>query len=479
MILIERWKRRIYALSLVASLMAVTNRAMGAGSFFKEESTPSPIPSAAAPAPTHNAGSIAPSPVVPSPIVTVAPQAAPMPSPIVTGPKPVRDLRNIPEADWRSLGLFIAQKRGLANVSPDFLSGWVGLSDCAQWMRARTDEFAMEDLRSKARAAIAEASRVTRVRIKLDVALREYDFSKRAFPLDPITQNTALRVNIRTQCPGLYLWRSSSGFPVTVNVTMMKDAPWDPDIPVPPEQAHTIVERMQGNRNATAELVVDLDDIMPSPLSYVATLSAEPVAMFIWRDPSETQYVGAIGRFEPGANLARAVEPSPVETQHTHITSIGPSFAGGLASSQHERQSTETPAASANSSTALANIPAPMRMAMRPAETAAPTVVTGAVSEVINEATLLVAGHAVRLADIEPSGSPILAKQFAHWLQLQGSHVSCQLGPHGYRCLTPKGVDIAQAAIMNGAGRPAPYASHDYFAAEAEAEARRRGVWAR
>jgi penicillin-binding protein 1A len=83
------------------------------------------------------------------------------------------------------------------------------------------------------------------------------------------------------------------------------------------------------------------------------------------------------------------------------------------------------------------------------------------------------------LAWIEPSGSPHLTRQFAYWLKLQGSKVDCKPKPQGYRCLTSRQIDVAQAAIMNGAGRAAPGAPSEYLSAQAQAETQRRGVWAR
>lgn len=445
---------------LAAGVMA-SNAAMGA-SFFSQTTTPSPAPSAIAPTPAPSA--IAPTPahsaegentasVAPTPAVVHGP-----PPPVATAPEPVHHLLDIPEADWQSLGPFIAQKQGVQALSRDFLSDWAALTDCKEWQRVKTDEFAMEDLRSKARASLASAPAVHRVRIKLNTTLGEYDFTRQGFPLEPITSTTVFRIPMRSQCPWLYFGHSNEGFPGFITIAVARDASWYPGLPLAHEQAHAVVEEMRGNRNVSAELVVDLQNISASPYGGV-TLSADPVAMFIWRDPKETRFIGAVGQVDPGAELARPLQSS-----------------GAMASPI----AVATPASKplVRPSLAAFNTPAPTEPT--PATQTAPAAnIKGFVTEVLNEATLLVGGRTVHLASIEPSGSATLTRQFTRWLRSQGPYVTCEPRDHGYRCLTSNGVDVAQAAIMNGAGRPAAGAPPDYFVAQNKAETHRRGMWAK
>ena len=46
-----------------------------------------------------------------------------------------------------------------------------------------------------------------------------------------------------------------------------------------------------------------------------------------------------------------------------------------------------------------------------------------------------------------------------------------------YRCFTSSGVDVAEAAILNGAGRVGDGAAPSYREREAEARQGRRGLW--
>jgi endonuclease YncB( thermonuclease family) len=112
-----------------------------------------------------------------------------------------------------------------------------------------------------------------------------------------------------------------------------------------------------------------------------------------------------------------------------------------------------------------------------PAVPAAAASVRGAVSKVPNAATLVVGDQRVRLSGIDP-GPPAALGPFERWVEAQGALV-CEPQAHTgrYRCLTGGGIDVAQAAILNGAGRVGDGASPAYRESETEARSAKRGFW--
>jgi endonuclease YncB( thermonuclease family) len=108
-----------------------------------------------------------------------------------------------------------------------------------------------------------------------------------------------------------------------------------------------------------------------------------------------------------------------------------------------------------------------------------PEVLSGAPS-VVDTATLVVDGHRVLL-----SGLVGLTGQFAQGLQTfiagYGNAVTCTLiglGPY-YRCVTAsQNVDVAEAALLNGAARASADATPSQRSKETQARNAGRGVWA-
>jgi endonuclease YncB( thermonuclease family) len=108
---------------------------------------------------------------------------------------------------------------------------------------------------------------------------------------------------------------------------------------------------------------------------------------------------------------------------------------------------------------------------------AASGVIRGLVTRVPNAATLVVADQRLRLSGIDPGPGEALAP-FESWVRGQGALMcepDAQTGR--YRCLTSGGVDVAEAAILNGAGRVGDGASPEYRASETQARTARRGLW--
>jgi endonuclease YncB( thermonuclease family) len=101
----------------------------------------------------------------------------------------------------------------------------------------------------------------------------------------------------------------------------------------------------------------------------------------------------------------------------------------------------------------------------------------GTVSKVANAATLVVADQRIRLLGIDPGPQTVLAP-FEKWVEAQGAldcRPEAQTGR--YRCLTSGGIDVAQAAILNGSGRVGDGASPTYRDSETQARDAKRGLW--
>jgi endonuclease YncB( thermonuclease family) len=136
------------------------------------------------------------------------------------------------------------------------------------------------------------------------------------------------------------------------------------------------------------------------------------------------------------------------------------------------------------SSGAAATAPAPppsTNPPTTPAAAAPPSgpagTIRGTVSKVPNAATLVVADQRIRLSGIDPGPQAVLAP-FEKWVEAQGA-LDCEpeAQTDRYRCLTGGGVDVAQAAILNGSGRVGDGAPPAYRDSETQARNAGRGLW--
>jgi hypothetical protein len=135
--------------------------------------------------------------------------------------------------------------------------------------------------------------------------------------------------------------------------------------------------------------------------------------------------------------------------------------------------STDVPPAALETAPAKAAAPG----AATPEATSAPAVLRGPVTGVPNAATLVVADQRIRLSGIDPGPLTVLSS-FETWIRAQGPLVcepDAQTGR--YRCFTSGGVDVAEAAILNGAGRVGDGATPGYRERETEARQAHRGLW--
>lgn len=98
-------------------------------------------------------------------------------------------------------------------------------------------------------------------------------------------------------------------------------------------------------------------------------------------------------------------------------------------------------------------------------------------AEVLDTATLSVAGQQVALAGISGVAGE-LAGKLQQSIRSHGGAVQCVASSGGgYLCTLPDGVDVARLALFNGAARPGEDASADYRAQAEAARAARRGLW--
>jgi endonuclease YncB( thermonuclease family) len=123
-------------------------------------------------------------------------------------------------------------------------------------------------------------------------------------------------------------------------------------------------------------------------------------------------------------------------------------------------------------SPAAATAPEPMPL---PPPEPQPMPVSGTVEQVIDTGTLKIQGETIALAGIKGLGSPY-RDQLAKFIEEQGSQIRCEPIGDRYICFVSN-VDLALAALTNGAARLAADATPQYRQAETEARRNRRGIF--
>ncbi len=108
---------------------------------------------------------------------------------------------------------------------------------------------------------------------------------------------------------------------------------------------------------------------------------------------------------------------------------------------------------------------------------ALPDTIKGRV-KVLTTASLIVDGHRIGLYGIKGLGGAY-ASQMRALIESRGGVVTCIRYDTLYVCSLPGNLDIARAALYNGAAHPADDASPDYRDQADSARLARKGVWAR
>lgn len=120
----------------------------------------------------------------------------------------------------------------------------------------------------------------------------------------------------------------------------------------------------------------------------------------------------------------------------------------------------------------LANVVAPQSMPLPPPPSLE---LSGTVEQVIDTGTLKIEGETVVLAGIKGLGSPY-RDQLAKFIEEQGSQIRCMATGERHTCFVGS-VDLALAALTNGAARLATDATPQYREAADEAQRNRRGIF--
>jgi endonuclease YncB( thermonuclease family) len=97
-------------------------------------------------------------------------------------------------------------------------------------------------------------------------------------------------------------------------------------------------------------------------------------------------------------------------------------------------------------------------------------------AQVVDTGTLIVNGQRLALAGVEGEGGEY-ARQLQSLIASQGGTVTCTPQGRGFVCQLANGMDIARAALYNGAARAADDASDDYRQQAESARSGRRGIW--
>jgi len=135
------------------------------------------------------------------------------------------------------------------------------------------------------------------------------------------------------------------------------------------------------------------------------------------------------------------------------------------------------PAVGQGGAPAGAEAAAPPPATSPPTAAAAPGVIHGSVTRVPNAATLVVGDQRLRLSGIDPGKQEALPP-FENWVRGQGA-LTCEPDAQTgrYHCFTGGGLDVAEAAILNGAGRVGDGATPAYRESETQARTAKRGLW--
>lgn len=110
-----------------------------------------------------------------------------------------------------------------------------------------------------------------------------------------------------------------------------------------------------------------------------------------------------------------------------------------------------------------------------PAPPPQPLVLNGTVEKVIDTGTLKIGGETVLLAGVRGLGSPY-RDQLEKFIEEQGSEVRCMPSGVRHTCYVSN-VDLALAALTNGAAQLAPDATEQYRQAAEEARRNHRGIF--
>jgi hypothetical protein len=418
--------------------------------------------------------------LLPSPTAAPAEPAVAAASPSRKPAEPVVNLQALPVGDWQKLSRYHAGKIG--ELSNQYLDDWYGTINCNAYKRDRRDEFAMAEHRKEAQRELASAHVGNRIRVPLQLTLGEYDFDQKSFALDPLKKGDVIRIQETDRCR---VYSHDEGIPYTFDISLDEDAPWRPLLPMAETDAHAVVQSFQqsGRREVSAEMVVDLGEV------YRNVIDARPVALYVWKDDEHRVFLGAVGNAlrdsEARQSEAASLSVPPVEptnsaapngtSQPPASATSTPQSTAAAPSQSGVSNNTTAPAQPANSALPVASQSPTSTASSAQAAPSQPTV--SGKATVVNTAILNVNGVKISLAGIEGVGGTA-ATQLQGFLTSQGDQVTCTPSGDRYTCVTSKGVDVAEAALLNGAAKASSAASERYKSLEQDAKTKHRGIWA-
>ena len=181
----------------------------------------------------------------------------------------------------------------------------------------------------------------------------------------------------------------------------------------------------------------------------------EPAVSAATPTPTEAMVVGVPGT-SPKTNMATVVaKPQPVESARAETVASRDALPRDLGPEPD-----------------AAPLPEPQSL---PAPPSQPMVLNGMVEKVIDTGTLKISGETVLLAGVEGLGSPY-RDQLEKFIEEQGSQVRCMPSGVRHTCYVSD-VDLALAALTNGAARLAEDATEKYRRAAEEAQRNHRGIF--
>ncbi len=103
--------------------------------------------------------------------------------------------------------------------------------------------------------------------------------------------------------------------------------------------------------------------------------------------------------------------------------------------------------------------------------------ISGPVTGVPNAANLVIDRQTIQLSGIDPGPASVLGP-YEDWVVSHGP-LECEpvANTGSYRCLTNTRIDVAEAAILNGAGRVGDGADAGYRESEKKAREQKKGLW--
>lgn len=353
------------------------------------------------------------------------------------GPEPVTRLEDVPAASWSDLAIYSGQRLGVNRLASATLDEWSSYANCEQFQKDRSNPQQLAANRDAMRTAIAARAVPQRVRLFMDVSVRDFDARRLGLNVMPLRKGDGVGgASGDTACRNIRNMSGLTQLPTYIEIRLSDDTPWYPAVSGDAAFAEKTLKEL-GGRNLRGDLVVELTGVADSPRSNVPSgrIMARPIALFLFLDDERTKLVAALGRAAPGAEQRRPAVVAPSAAKEAAVpASVAP------------------PASSAPP----------------------PDIVEGRVEAVPDTATLTINGQAVPLFGISGFGNPY----DGHLLKIigdLGGAVKCTRRGDRYVCIVG-GYDIAVIALHNGGARALADAPAEYLDVQAKAAAQQIGV---